>query len=117
MKKCSLALWGILVGAINILVGAGGGILAVPILKKCALDQKQAQANAVAVILPLTFVSLIIYTKNQYVNLFDYLWILPFAAGGAVLGTLIFQKITPHLLKKVFGIFIIWAGVRLLWKL
>lgn len=61
---------GALVGIINILLGAGGGILAVPILKKNGLTQKQAQANAVAVILPLTIISFIIYIKKDYVNFF-----------------------------------------------
>ena len=71
MKKTSAFLLGIPIGALNILLGAGGGMIAVPALKKCGLNQKQAQANAVAVILPLTIISLIIYTKKEYVNFFD----------------------------------------------
>lgn len=65
MKKLGLALLGAAVGTVNVLIGAGGGILAVPILKKSGLDQKEAQANAVAVILPLTAISLIIYAKTN----------------------------------------------------
>ena len=63
MKKSTVGAAGALVGIVNVLLGAGGGILAVPILKKCGLTQKQAQANAVAVILPLTIISFIIYKK------------------------------------------------------
>ncbi len=117
MKKIYIALLGVLVGTINILLGAGGGILAVPILKKCGLDQKQAQANAVAVILPLTAVSFFIYAQKGYVHLADSAWILPFSAVGAVLGTMIFKKLSPVFLKKAFAAFMIWAGVRMLWKL
>lgn len=116
MKKLGLALLGAAVGTVNVLIGAGGGILAVPILKKSGLDQKEAQANAVAVILPLTAVSLIIYAKSEYVNLAGCLWILPFAAAGALLGTLVFKKLTAKTLRRIFGLFMIWAGVRLLWK-
>ncbi len=116
MKKLGLALLGAAVGTVNILIGAGGGILAVPILKKSGLDQKEAQANAVAVILPLTVISLIIYAKREYVNLTGSLWILPFAAAGALLGTLVFKKLSAKTLRKIFGLFMIWAGVRLLWK-
>ncbi len=79
MKKSMLGAAGALVGIINILLGAGGGILAVPILKKNGLTQKQAQANAVAVILPLTIISFIIYIKKDYVNFFNALWI-PYSA-------------------------------------
>lgn len=116
MKKYSLALLGVLVGLVNILLGAGGGILAVPILKKCGCTQKQAQANAVAVILPLTVISIIIYAKQQYVNFFDTIWIVPLAVGGAVLGTLVFKKLSSEILRKVFALFMIWAGVRMLWN-
>ncbi|MGN0570781.1 MAG: sulfite exporter TauE/SafE family protein [Candidatus Fimenecus sp.] len=117
MKKISLTLLGVLVGIINILLGAGGGILAVPILKKCGCDQKQAQANAVAVILPLTIFSFIIYAKQDYVNFFQRIWIVPFAAVGAVLGTLVFRKLSSNTLRKVFAVFMIWAGARMLWNL
>lgn len=116
MKKTSAFLLGIPIGALNILLGAGGGMIAVPALKKCGLNQKQAQANAVAVILPLTIISLIIYTKKEYVNFFDSLWILPFAAGGALLGTVGLEKISAPLLKKIFAGFMIWAGVRMFMK-
>lgn len=117
MKKTYIALLGILVGTVNILLGAGGGILAVPFLKKCGLDQKEAQANAIAVILPLTVVSFIVYALKGYVHFTDSAWILPFSAVGAVLGTIIFKKLSPAFLKKVFAVFMIWAGVRMLWKL
>lgn len=117
MKKITLGAFGVLVGAINILLGAGGGILAVPILKKCGLNQKEAQANAVAVILPLTFISFLLYAKEQYVSFSPSAWILPFSALGAVLGAAIFRKLSPRFLKKVFAVFMIWAGVRMLWRL
>lgn len=117
MKKLSLGALGVLVGVVNILLGAGGGILAVPILKKCGLDQKQAQANAVAVILPLTLISFILYAKGQYVHFTANAWILPFSCLGAILGAAIFKKLSPRILKKVFAVFMIWAGVRMLWKL
>lgn len=117
MKKYNLAMFGVLVGIINILLGAGGGILAVPILKKCGCTQKQAQANAVAVILPLTVFSFIIYAKQSYVNFFDKIWIIPFAVAGALLGTLVFKKLSSAFLRKAFALFMIWAGVKMLWKL
>lgn len=117
MKKSTIGAAGALVGVVNILLGAGGGILAVPILKKCGLTQKQAQANAVAVILPLTLISFIIYIKKQYVNFFDSLWIIPFSVLGGLLGTFVFRKLSSSFLKKCFGVFMIWAGIRMLWKL
>lgn len=117
MKNRKIGILGVPVGVINILLGAGGGILAVPILKKCGLDQKEAQANAVAVILPLTFVSFLLYARGQYVHFAENAWILPLSAFGAILGATIFKKLSPRFLKKLFAGFMIWAGVRMLWKL
>ncbi|HIU34991.1 MAG TPA: sulfite exporter TauE/SafE family protein [Candidatus Fimenecus excrementigallinarum] len=116
MQTVLLALAGGAVGLVNVLIGAGGGILAVPVLKRTGLDQKQAQANAVAVILPLTALSFIIYAKSEYVNLAGSLWILPAAAVGALLGTLVFRKLSGKAMRRIFGLFMVWAGVRLLWK-
>ena len=44
--------FGFFIGIINGLLGAGGGMLAVPALKKLGLSQKDAHRNALAVILP-----------------------------------------------------------------
>ena len=56
-----------------------------------------------------------------------YLWqvrpalslVLPYLAGGAaggVLGGLTFEKVPVRLLKIIFGLFLLYAGVRyLLW--
>ncbi len=117
MKTVKLAAFGILIGCVNILLGTGGGLLAVPILKKEGLDQKQAQANALAVILPLTIVSMIIYAKKQYVNFFDNFWILPGAVLGALLGTYLFSKISAKVFSKIFAAFMLYAGARMLYSL
>lgn len=98
------------------LFGSGGGIIAVPILKKAGLNQKEAQANAIAVIFPLTIITLIIYFKQGYVNLSDIKYLFPTAALGAIAGTLIFKKLSNRFLKIIFGLFMIWAGVRMLTK-
>jgi iron complex transport system substrate-binding protein len=62
---------GFLVGVLNGFLGAGGGMLAVPLLKKQGLAQKQAHATAIAVIFPLTLVSAAVYVLGGKVNLPD----------------------------------------------
>ena len=57
---------GLAIGIINGLLGAGGGMIAVPLLQKLGLDRKQAHANAVAVILPITVLSAVLYLVNGY---------------------------------------------------
>lgn len=91
-------------------------MLAVPMLKKTGLDQKQAHKNAVAVILPITVLSAVLYILKDYVALKNALPYIPAGLIGAALGTFIISKISPIWLKRIFGAFMVYAGVRLLIK-
>lgn len=105
---------GLAVGLVNGLLGAGGGMIAVPLLQNLGLDRKQAHANAVAVILPITALSAVLYLINGYVSVSDSLIFIPGGIIGSLLGTLIMRKISPKWLKRIFGGFMVYAGVRLL---
>lgn len=107
---------GIAVGVVNGLMGAGGGMIAVPLLKKTGLDQRKAQANAIAVILPISIVSCVMYLIRGNVQISDALPFLPGGILGAVIGTFLLSKLPTKLLKKIFAAFMIWAGVRLLMR-
>lgn len=117
-KKFGLmtAATGLGIGIVNGLLGAGGGMIAVPILKKMGLSQKEAHANAVAVILPICVLSAVLYITKDYVNLSDALVYIPTGLLGAVLGTYCLRKISPLWLKRIFGAFMVYAGIRLLLK-
>ena len=118
MKKSNLriAISGFSIGMVNGLLGSGGGMLAVPILKKLGFGQKEAHSNAVAVILPICMLSSGLYLFNDYVNLSDALIYIPTGLLGAVLGTYCLKKISPIWLKRIFGGFMVYAGIRLLIK-
>jgi len=105
---------GLAIGAVNGLFGAGGGMLAVPFLKKLGFEQKAAHANAVAVILPISVISAILYMCKDYVNLGDALVYIPTGVIGALLGTFALKKIFSLWLKRIFGGFMVYAGIRLL---
>lgn len=116
MKKFISALFGMLIGLINGTVGAGGGLFAVPIIKKRDTPLKQAHSTAVAVLLPISIVSACAYLKAGHVALEDAMpYFLPCMAGAAI-GTVLLSKISTALLKKIFAGFMIYAGVRLLLK-
>ena len=55
---------GLAIGFLNGLLGAGGGIVAVPILHKIINNRKDAHINSIAVILPLCIISAVIYLMN-----------------------------------------------------
>ena len=115
-KKFSTALLGVAIGFINGLLGAGGGMLAVPLLKKYGFSQRAAQQNAIAIILPITAVSAGIYFFKDYVNLNDSYSYLPTGFLGAIIATLLMKKISNKWLKRIFAFFMLYAGVRLLLK-
>jgi uncharacterized membrane protein YfcA len=104
------------VGFINSFIGAGGGMIAVPILKRSGLCQNEAHASAVAVILPLTVISAVMYLHFDYVALPDIYPYMLLGIAGAVFGSLLLPKIPANLLKKIFGFFMMYAGVRMIFR-
>ncbi len=111
-KNIKNAAFGVLIGVVNGLFGAGGGMIAVPVLKSGGKPQKIAQQNAVAVILPITVFSAAVSLFFGKVKLSDAApFVLP-GLLGAFLGTHIMKKISPVLLKTLFGGFMIYAGIR-----
>lgn len=113
-KRILTVVLGFLIGTINGLLGAGGGMLAVPALKKLGLDQKDAHRNAVAVILPLTVFSALLYLIDSRVKISDAVIYIPGGLIGAVLGTFLLKKISSKWLAVIFSGFMIYSGVRLL---
>lgn len=113
IKTC---LGGIAIGFVNGLLGAGGGMIAVPLLKAQGLSQKEAHANAIAIIIPITVLSAILYLVNGYVTFKNAFIYMPTGLVGAVIGTYFLNKISPILLKRIFGALMIYAGIRLLLK-
>ena len=76
MKLFKNMLFGAVTGAMNGLLGAGGGMVAVPVLKK-QMEVKQAHATSIAIILPMSIASAVSYILNGSVKISDavpYLW-------------------------------------------
>lgn len=113
-KNLFTCLFGILIGVVNGVLGAGGGIVAVLLLKKLGLKQADAQANAVAIILPISVLSAVLYLIKDYVTVNEALPFVPAGIVGALVGTYFLKKISPLWLKRIFGAFMVYAGARLL---
>ena len=103
MKKEIMIFYGFIIGLVNSFLGACGGIICVMILKKQGLEQKQAQANA-------------IYIKNSIVDVNSALIFIPGGIAGSLIGSYILPKVSDKKLKKIFAVFIIWAGIRMIIK-
>jgi uncharacterized membrane protein YfcA len=112
--KLYYAVCGAVIGAVNGLFGSGGGVAAVPALKAAGLMVKESHASSLAVTLPLSAVSAIVYSFGA-----DFLWedalpLIPFGLAGALIGGLVLKKLSNVWLKRIFGGLLILAGARML---
>lgn len=108
---------GALGGAVNGLFGGGGGMVVLPLLAKWrGLEARSAFATCVAVIFPMCCVSAAVYLWQTRPAL---ALVVPYLAGGVVggiLGGMTFEKVPVKVLKIIFGLFLLYGGVRyLLW--
>lgn len=112
-EKLKYAATGALGGLANGFFGSGGGLFLVPLLTKWAkLEERRAFATSVAVILPLSLVSAVVYFFRGGLDLTAA---FPYLVGGFLGGILsgrIFQKVPLLYLRRAFGLLILYGGVR-----
>ena len=112
-EKQKYLISGALAGAANGFFGGGGGSVFVPLLTGyCRLDQRQAFATSVAVILPLCALSAGIYFLRGGLDLMAALPYLIGGAAGGWAGGKWFKGMNMLWLKRVFGLLLIYGGVR-----
>lgn len=104
---------GALAGAVNGLFGTGGGILLVPLLLRAhKLPVQKAFATSLAIILPLSAVTLFVYLRQTPPDLRAALpYLLGGAAGGFLAGKWL-KRLPVVWLRRLFGALLIVAGVR-----
>lgn len=103
---------GLVVGFTNGFLGAGGGMLLVPMLSwLLKMDAKNAHATAVFVMMPICLISGITYLINGVV---DFAVLLPVAMGtiiGGIIGSLLLKKVANKWLNYIFYVVMICSGV------
>lgn len=105
---------GVLIGVANSLFGGGGGMLAVPLLGSWGLNQRQAHATAILLILPVCITSLALYFWNGY---YDFSVLIPTAVGvaaGGFLGAKLLGKLPQKKVSLAFAFLQAFAGFWLL---
>ena len=81
--------------------------------KFLGVEKTKAHASAIAVILPLTIISIFFYTKRGF---FDFPLVWQTSLGGVfggLIGAWVLKKIKPYILARIFGVFLILAAVRM----
>lgn len=102
-------------GAVNGLLGAGGGMILVPLLTFLGkLEERQVFPASVAIILPICLVSLSVSPGWGDLPWRDAWPYLIAAVPGGILAGLLDKKIPVKWLHRGLGILIIYGGVRYL---
>jgi len=105
---------GTIAGFLNGLFGAGGGALVVPASQRfLGVETHKAHATAVAVMLPLSIVSLFVYAKNIEPNWATLITLAVTGSIGGFVGAKFLRKLSAKALRKIFGAFIIAAAIRM----
>ncbi len=112
-SKWKYLIAGGLAGVANGLFGAGGGLFLVPLLIGwVGLEEKKAFATSVAIILPLSIVSYTLFCLKG-----GNVWsdALPYLIGGILGGLLsakLFRRVSAVWLHRLFGILLLYGGVK-----
>lgn len=130
IKPVNAFLGGNIIGGISAIVGIGGGTLTVPFLHWHKLKLKNAIATSAACGLPIAAIGTASYAFNSWnisgnfssaqTNTFGYIQLNAFLLIAissfifAPLGAKVTHKISDTLLKKVFALFLLLLGIKML---
>lgn len=115
VQKTKALLGGVAVGALNGLLGAGGGMVLVPLMELLGIGGKKSHASSLAVIVPLSAISAAVYLRRGWFAPGDALPFLLPGLLGAVSGGLLLNRVKIKWLKVTFGLLLIWGGVKNIW--
>jgi uncharacterized membrane protein YfcA len=109
---------GLFAGVLSGFVGIGGGVIIVPALVFfLGLTQHQAQGTSLFVLaMPVVALAVFNYWKSNNVNWNYGLIIATAFVIGGFLGSKLSLKLSPSLVKLIFGVIMAYVSVRLIWS-
>lgn len=111
------AAFGVAVGLLSALFGIGGGIVMVPFMV-LLLERSQhlAEGTSLLVIVPTAIAGVIAHRKRGYVSFRLAATLGVGGVVGAFFGARLALSIDENVLVKVFAIFLIVMGLRIIWE-
>ena len=102
-------------GTLSGLLGIGGGIVIIPLLLLMGLPQLTAQGTTIALmVLPIGILGAMEYYKHGHVNIYIGLLIVAGFFIGNYFGAKGAMKIPTTTLKRIFGVIMIFAAIRMM---
>ena len=106
---------GIAAGTVTGILGSGGGLVLVPLLRLLSKEDSEALFPcSLGIMLPICLASLLRQRAYASVSLPEA---LPYLIGGSIGGILslvLWKRISPVWLHRLFGCILLWSGVRCL---
>ena len=113
-KWKSLLLGGI-AGIVNGLLGSGGGTILVPFMERSLkVEEHEAHATAIAVILPLCVISSFFYIGKGVMDWGVFWWVAAGGVVGGLAGAKWLNKVSDRWLHIIFGGFMVVSAVRMI---
>ena len=110
---CALA-----AGIVNGLLGTGGGIiltfLFAYVFKGTSHDASDCLVSAMAVILPVSVLSLTTYEAGYITTVTDLLAVVIPSSLGGLAGAWLSRRLRPVILEKIFAVLVIYAGINMI---
>ena len=114
-RRFGIILAGALAGTVTGLLGAGGGMVLVPLLTTIAdLQEDEVFPSSVIIILPICILTLCF--QGYMPPLTEALPYLGGSILGGFIAGLLGKKIPTVWLHRSLGLLILWGGVRYLWQ-
>ncbi len=110
-----LCFCGALIGLVNGFFGGGGGMICVPLLERLLhLPSKYSHATAIVIILPISFVSAIIYFLNGNLQTVPFVTVGSGVVLGGIVGSFLLKFLPAKVIKIIFVLIMLAGGIRLL---
>ena len=110
------ALAGALAGMVNGIFGGAGGMVLIPLLGLWTnAEPESVFPLSVCVMLPVCVLSLWLSSRSAPLPWSDALPYLLGSALGGILAGRLGQRVPTLWLHRIFGILLLWGGIRYLW--
>lgn len=106
---------GLLAGFLSGVLGIGGGVVMVPLLLLIGFTQHQAQGTSLAAMLPpVTLLAVLQYSKAGHVDWKLALVISATFIIGGLFGSKLAVAIDEKMLKRIFGVLMLFIAVKMI---
>ncbi|MDR0404744.1 MAG: sulfite exporter TauE/SafE family protein [Oscillospiraceae bacterium] len=116
LKRILICLTGVVAGVVNGMLGAGSGNIMVPALEKYGLEERVSHATSVFIVFFCCVSSTALYSLNGKLEVSDALTYVIYGLPGAILGTVVLPRVNRKFLRRIFSIFIVFAGIKMIFR-